>query len=94
MADKNSKQMTIQESMEKLVGEVGIFGALSLLHDCFDRNPAQYETYPVVQRELKRFDSELRTSLSEVEDPIDHEVCEELSIKRFETHGIVPLGER
>ncbi len=84
----------LSSMIEKVVGEVGIFGTLALIHDRFDRNPSQYETYPVIQSELRRFDRELRLAVEAVDPVIDREVAEEAAAERRYTHGITELIDR
>jgi len=80
--------------IDKVVGEVGIFGTLALIHDRFNKNPARYETYPVIQRELRRFDRELRVAVEAVDPVIDREVAAEAAAERRYTHGITELIDR
>ena len=80
--------------MQHVVGQVGVFGALALLHDCFDRNSSRYETFPVIQREIRRFDKELREAVEAVDPEIDREVAEELAAERRYTHRITELAHR
>ena len=80
--------------MANVVGEVGIFGTLAVLHDYFDRNLSCYETYPVIQRELRRFDRELRVAVEAVDPVIDREVAEEAAAERRYQHQITELIDR
>jgi len=85
---------TLLVQMRAIVGEVGVFGTLALLHDVFDRNPGQYETYPVIQKELIRFDLELRINVTRADSLIDHEISEELFVERRLTNRLVELPDR
>lgn len=86
--------MNVHQLMNNVVGEVGVFGALALLHDYFGNNPAGYETYPEIQAELVRFEAELMEVIKAVDDPVDREVSEEESGERFLKHEVMPLSMR
>jgi hypothetical protein len=83
-----------RENVSNALGEVGILGVLALLHDCLDVNQSQYETFPVIQRELRRCDRKIRLAVEEVEDPIDTEVREKVTEERTNAHDIVELINR
>lgn len=77
--DKANEQPSLQECMKRVVREVGIFGALALLHDQFDNtfNLSHYETWPLIQSAIIELDKHLH---------------EQLDV--FKEHGITPLENR
>lgn len=85
-----------RDAVEFACGEVGLFGVLAALYDRFEetRNTSRYETWRVIQNEIRRFDAELREALKPVENPIDEEVEAEMNAERFQSHGIIPLCDR
>ena len=93
-ASRPSQCSTLHEHVAMVVGEVGIFGMLAVLHDYFDRNGSRYETYSVIQNELRRFDCELRIAVDAVDPVIDRELSEELAVERRDAHGITELNNR
>jgi hypothetical protein len=83
-----------KKEIKDALGAVGIFGVLAVMHDCFEQNYSGYETYPVIQKAIREFDTELHKLTDAVEDPLDKEVCEEVSKERFKKFGIVELQDR
>ena len=86
----------LQLKMNDIVGEVGVFGALTLVHHAFDRDVFGqhiHKTYPVIQEQLSYFSEHLQACCDMVDAPMDSDVYREFVKERFEKHGIRALHD-
>lgn len=84
----------IRQELKSVVSKVGVFGTLALLHDLLDKNPGGYETYPVMQSELRYCSLCMHRAVEAVSDPIDDDAECELIAERRRQYGIVELHDR
>lgn len=87
-----TEQLT--KCIREVVGEVGIFGALAVLHDHFEHNPSCYRTFPLIQKHLKKLDRELRAEMEAIEDPEDLKLTMESTAEGCREHGVIQLTDR